>query len=185
MADALFCFVSDVATALTCSSSVRELWICISSLPVGELVLKPVPISGHQSKTQHPTSQFRPVQRYPKLCNKRPQPKTNAEWGKQKWDYPLVRSTGKAWLWDFLRPSMADDSIKINSSKFDDLFCSIFYSSIIPVLHRVIFLSWNRNFPLGSNNTHDRQKCKGTMTATLHLQSLMVAQTVVSAVLLH
>lgn len=37
-------------------------------------------------------------------------------------------------------PSIGDDSIKINSSKFDDLFCSIFHSSIISVLHRVIFL---------------------------------------------
>lgn len=58
MADALFCFVSDVAMALTSSSSVRELCICISSFPAGELVLKPVPISGHQSKTHHLTSQF-------------------------------------------------------------------------------------------------------------------------------
>lgn len=37
-------------------------------------------------------------------------------------------------------PSIGDDSIKINSSKFDDLFCSIFHPSIISVLHRVIFL---------------------------------------------
>lgn len=36
--------------------------------------------------------------------------------------------------------SMGDDRIKINSSKFNDLLRSIFHSSLISVLHRVIFL---------------------------------------------
>lgn len=84
-------------------------------------------------------------------------------------------------------PPAGSDSIKINSSKFDDLFASTLYSSIISVFQRVLFYFFGRAeiSPLGSNNTLDRQKCKGTLTATLHLQSLMVAQTVVSAVLLH
>lgn len=44
-------------------------------------------------------------------------------------------------------PPTGDDSIKTNSSKFDDLFYSTFYSSILSVFHRVIFLFVEQKFP--------------------------------------